>query len=138
MGSDETAHAVTNRSARPRTQYVLAWAGYLVFGLPAVLAVWALVQAVGRFGVGQTLIGAGPSMLWMELPLIAWIVYTVRRPQSRRPALLSIAGLALITATLLLTPMFFWTGPAFLVLLIELARVLIPARRRASAPQETS
>ncbi len=138
MGSDETAHVATKQPARPRTQHVVAWAGYLVFGLPAVLAVWALVQAVDRFGVGQTLIGAGPSMLWMELPLIAWIVYTVRRPQVRRTALLSIAGLGLITATLLLTPMFFWTGPAFLLLLVELARVLLPGRRRASAPQESS
>lgn len=137
--SDSTP--ATHRPQRPRGRVLRLWkivnvvAGYVVFGLPALLAIPALIATAAKFGLWPTITQAGPPALLASLPLLVWVWYTRRPPstRSRRFAWIVLATLA--TATLLATPLVFWTAPAFAVLTSELLRALAPQPASSSAPK---
>jgi hypothetical protein len=70
----------TPRPPRGRWQQANVWAGYLIFGFPAVAAVPALIATIARFGLLDSILNAGPAALAACLPLALWIRYTRRRP----------------------------------------------------------
>lgn len=110
-----------------------AWAGYLMFGLPAILAMPALISTLVRFGLPDTLTAGVPAALWACTPALLWLRYTRRRPSTRSGgiawALLCLAAVLMI----LFSPIWFWSGPVLFVLLSEAARVSItPAVIRIS------
>ena len=107
-------------------------AGYVVFGLLALMAVPALASTVGRFGMWNTLTSAALPALVVLVPLLLWVRYTRRRPL-RKLAWASWASVAgLILLTLAASPLWFWTGPVLAVLLSELARTLTGSRVRSA------
>lgn len=103
-------------------------AGYLVFGLPVLLAIPALGATITRFGVWTTLTSAALPVLVVTAPLLLWNRYTRHRP-ARKVARLTWAAIAALTFVLLASsPLWFWTGPVLAVLLSELARALLASR----------
>ncbi len=110
------------------------WAGYVLFGLPAALAVPALATTLAHFGVWKTLSAAVPAALWACTPLFLWHRYT-RRPPQRRLARLLWSVLAVVAVVMLLaSPLWFWAGPSLLVLTSEALRLLLGrSLSRASA-----
>ncbi len=95
------------------------WLGHVVFGLPALLTVPALVATTARFGWWETLTAAVPAAAWACIPLLLWIFY-LRRRRGRRLAWALLLVVAVVV--LVLSPVFFWAAPATLVLLLEAAR----------------
>ena len=114
---------------------LVAWAGYLVYGIPAVLAVPAFVLTVSRFGAWPAVTDALPSALTVMTPLLAWSVYTVRR--RRHLALSWLLVTAAACTLLLITPLFFWAGPALSVVTLEIVRLLATRRRRRDVAQRS-
>ncbi|WP_193315418.1 hypothetical protein [Nostocoides sp. F2B08] len=114
-------------SLRPphgRWQQGNVWAGYLVFGFPAVAAIPALASTISRFGLRDSLLNAGPAALTACLPLLLWARYTRRRPGTYTGKVTwFVVGLAGLAA-LAFSPLFFWAGPAMLVLLSEILRLI--------------
>lgn len=107
-------------------------AGYIVFGLPALLAVPALVSTIARFGLWTTLTSAALPVLVVTAPLLLWIRYTRRRPLWRL-ARLGWTGVAvLILLNIAASPIRFWTGPVLAVLLSEIVRVHLGHRDRST------
>ena len=115
-----------------RWKTVNTWGGYLVFGLPAALAIPALISTLKQFGPLDTLTSAVPAALGACVPVLLWIRYN-RKPPRTRTGKLTWALLAVIaTATLVFSPLFFWAGPALLVLASEALRALLSARTEHS------
>lgn len=113
----------TPRPPRGRWQQVNVWAGYVVLGFPAVVAVPAMVATVARFGLLDSILSAGPAVLAACLPLALWALYTRRRPGTYTGKLTwFVVGVVGIGA-LAFSPLFFWAGPATLVLLSEILRL---------------
>lgn len=122
---------------RSSWETVNAWGGYLVFGLPAVLAVPALIATFARFGLWDTVHSAVPIAVGVCIPLLLWLRYTHRRPRTRTGRCAWVLLAAAVTTTLVLSPLFFWVGPVLAVLVSETLRVLCPrgvARAAASGP----
>lgn len=114
----------TPRPPRGRWQQVNVWAGYLIFGFPAVAAIPALIATNARFGLLDSILRAGPAALAAGLPLALWSRYTRRRPGTYTGKFTwFIVGVVGIGA-LAFSPLFFWAGPATLVLLSEILRLL--------------
>lgn len=115
---------------RPAWRIVNTWSGHVVFGLPAVLAVPALVSTVTRFGWGHTLTTGLPAAAWACIPLLLWILYL----RNARRRTVWVLLLAIATVVLLLSPIYFWAAPAMVVLLMEAARGLATRGLRSQAP----
>lgn len=130
MGTDP--EKTTARSTRSGWEKTNTWLGHVVFGVPAVLAIPALITTAARFGWWQTLTTALPAAAWAGVPLLLWVVYLRRRGRGRRAAWSLLLGVAVVV--LLLSPISFWAGPATAVLLLEASRGLV-ARRRGDRPR---
>lgn len=110
------------------------WAGHLVFGLPAVLAVPALMATLARFGVWQTATAALPAALWACVPLLLWVRYTRRAPRTGAGAAAWMTVAVIGLSMLLLSPIWFWSGPCLFVVASEILRVTAgPLMSRALA-----
>ena len=110
--------------SRGRWRQGNVWAGYLVFGFPAVVAIPALASTIARFGLLDSLLNAGPAALTACLPLLLWARYTRRCPGTYTGKVTwFIVGLVALAA-LAFSPLFFWAGPATLVLLSEILRLV--------------
>lgn len=118
MSTHPTPHS--RRSWRQAT----VWAGYVVFGFPAVAAVPAMVATVATFGLLDSLLSAGPVAAAACLPLILWIRYTRRRPVTFTGKMTWFVVAVVALGALAFSPLFFWAGPAALVLLSEMLRLL--------------
>ncbi len=108
-------------------------AGYIVFGLPVipVLPVW--VVCLVRFGVRGTVTQAVPAGVWVAIPLLVWVLWAVRPARSVAARVVMVVSLATGLVTIVVSPLFFWAGPAAAVLASEAARglvVTIRARQR--------
>lgn len=114
----------TPRPPRGRWQQTNVWAGYLVFGFPAVAAVPALIATIARFGLLDSILNAGPAALSACLPLALWIRYTHRRPGTYTGKFTWFVVAVIGIGALAFSPLFFWAGPATLVLLSEILRLL--------------
>lgn len=101
------------------------WAGYAVFGIPAALAVPAVITTASRFGPIDTLTSATLPVLWILSPLALWVRYTRRRPRTRRGAAAWIAVALLSLGLLLTSPIWFWSGLTLLVLASEALRAVV-------------
>lgn len=140
-GLSDSTPATHRPQRRPRGRVMRLWKianvvlGYLVFGLPALLAIPALIATAAEFGLWPTITHAGPPALLASLPLLVWVWYTRRPPSTRSRRLAWIVLATLATATLLATPLFFWTAPAFAVLTSELLRALAPQPVSLSSPK---
>lgn len=110
-------------------------AGYVVFGLPAAFAIPALITTWVQFGLWRALIGAGPLFVWVIAPLLLWIRYTRHPPQTRAGSTAWGILAAAVTVSLLISPVFFWTGPVLVLLISELLRATCA---RTSRPRATS
>ncbi len=109
-----------------RWRSVNAWAGYVALGLPAVVAVPALIATLARFGPWDTL-SALPAVLWACTPGLLWLRYTRRGPTRRRGRITwSLLGV-LAVAMLLVSPIWFWSGPVLCVLASEALRLAVAA-----------
>lgn len=115
----------TTRASKTRWKTANTWAGRLVFGFPAAMTVPALLSTFVRFGLWETLAAAVPLTVVAWLPLLLWHRYTRHRPSSRSTkiawalvAMVALAGLAL-------SPLFFWAGPALIVLFSEVLRLAL-------------
>lgn len=95
------------------------WLGHVVFGLPALLAIPALIATAARFGWWETLTVALPAAAWACTPLLLWIIY-MRRRRGRRLAWVLLLIIAVVV--LAVSPIYFWAAPATIVLLLEAAR----------------
>lgn len=114
------------------------WAGYAIFGLPAVLAVPALIATFAQFGVRDTLVSGVPAALWVCTPALLWLRYARRRP-TRRRGRIAWAMLGLLTITMILiSPIWFWSGPLLLVLSSEAVRVATAAHATAHRHHRTT
>ena len=109
---------------RGRWHNVNVVAGYLVFGLPALSAVPALLATFAKFGVLPSLANAVPAALAACLPLLLWIRYTRRRPGTYAGKITWFLIGALALLAFAVSPLFFWTGPAALVLVSEILRLI--------------
>lgn len=118
-------------TAQPTWKRVNTWLGHIVFGLPALLAVPALLATAARFGWWDTLTTGVPAAAWACIPLLLWAVY-VREGRARRTVWVLL--LAIASGVLLLSPIHFWAGPAVVVLLLEATRRLTPSRRQRRSP----
>lgn len=118
------------RSTRTVWETINTRCGYLVFGLPAVLAVPALIATLARFGLWDILRSAVPVALCLCVPLLLWLRYTHHRPRSRSGKCAWALVAAAATTTLVISPLFFWVGPVLAVLGSELLRVLLSPRHR--------
>lgn len=132
------AETSATRGRRVSWRKINTWLGHVVFGLPALLAVPALVATTARFGWLETLTAAVPAAAWACIPLLLWIFY-LRRRRGRRLAWALLLVIAVVV--LALSPIFFWAAPAVLVLILEAARGVLtgvrdPAtsRKRFSVP----
>lgn len=116
------APAALQAPHRSRLASVVAWLGYLVYGIPAALTIPALAGVVARFGLWPAVAEALSPALLTSAPLAAWIVYTALR----RRGVLALAWLAatlFASALLLTTPLFFWAGPAIVIPVLEIGRL---------------
>lgn len=104
-------------------------AGYLVFGLPALVAVPALFATVRRFGLWDTVAAATLPLLWVVAPLALWARYIRRRPSSGAGWLAWLSCAVVVLLMLAVSPIWFWSGPAMTVLLSEIARARLAGRR---------
>jgi len=104
---------------------VITWIGYVVFGLPAALAVPAMASTVTRFGAWPAATQALPAAATAVIPLMLWVRYTRHRPTTRRGKLAWLVVAAAAIAAVALSPLFFWSGPVLLVLCAELLRLLL-------------
>lgn len=116
---------------------VIEWAGITVFGIPAALAVPALMSTLAHYGVWDTLTHASLPVLVACLPLTLWVRYTRHRP-TRRAAMAAWTFTAtILLASIALTPLWFWAVPSMAVLTAEAIRILtdtIQSRRRHPQP----
>jgi hypothetical protein len=94
----------------------------VVFGLPAVSAVPALVICAQRFGLRVTLTQALPSAVWASIPLLLWVVWSLRPARSRPARVVLVVSWVAGVATVVVSPLFFWAGPVILVLACDAAR----------------
>jgi hypothetical protein len=102
--------------------------GYVLFGIPAALCGPALVSTVHRYGLGA--LGAAVlATLWACAPLLLWIRYTRHRPTSRHGRLTWVLLGTAALITLLISPIWFWSGPVLVLLLLEISRVVLEAIR---------
>ena len=124
---------VTPRPPRGRWQQANVWAGYLIFGFPAVAAVPALIATIARFGLLDSILNAGPAALAACLPLALWIRYTHRRPGTYTGKFTWFVIAVIGIGALAFSPLFFWAGPATLVLLSEILRLLASPALAATA-----
>jgi len=104
-----------------------AWAGHVTFGLPAALALPALASTITRFGPQEALTTAAPLALLVWVPFLAWIHHTRRHPTHHPTVLVVFATVT--TATYLLTPLFSWAVPVFVVLMSEGTRMVVARHR---------
>ena len=111
-----------------RWKQINTLAGYVVFGLPSLLALPAMVATIARFGLWDTLTSAALPLVAVATPLLLWIRYTRHRPVWRlaRVTWAGIAGGALLL--LASTPIWFWTGPVLALIASELLRALASLR----------
>lgn len=107
-------------------------AGLVVFGLPALGSLPAAVATVARFGFESALVSAGPAVAVLTLPLMAWLVYLRRQPMGRRGGIVFCLAAFCLLVAVLTSPVWWWSGPALLVLLSELMRLL--AGKASSRP----
>jgi hypothetical protein len=108
------------------------WVGLVMFGVPALMSVPAVVATAARFGVWATVSAAAVPVVVICLPLGTWIWYLRRPPRSRR-ARTGWGVAASVAVTLLgVTPIRWWTAPVLLVLLSETFRLLAATRRRST------
>ena len=98
--------------------------GHLLFGIPALLSLPALVATVARFGLLSTLTTALLPAAVVVTPWLLWLRYTRRRPTGRRGALAWLTLAAVVTAVILFSPLWFWTLPVLTLLLSESIRCL--------------
>jgi len=119
MTTIETAPA-----PRGRWHQFNVWAGYLVFGFPAVAAVPALIASIARFGFFDSILSAGPAAAAACIPLALWIRYTRRRPGTYTGKVTWFVTGVVAIGALAFSPLFFWAGPASLVLLSEVLRLI--------------
>lgn len=121
-----------------RARTLIAWAGLVVFGLPALLAVPALLSTVSQFGIWATLTQALPLAALTCVPLLLWIRYIRHRPHTKRGTVAWCLVVAVALAALLASSLWFWAGPILLVLILEiasnLARRVLVRRGRLGAP----
>lgn len=103
-----------------------AWAGYLVFGIPAVLGVPALLETFDRFGARGAL-AAAPAATCAIAPALLWLRYTRHRPTSVVAGTAWGAAAVMVAAIYLVTPLWFWSGLVACVLVSEVARVAAAA-----------
>ena len=113
--------------------------GYVVFGLPSLLAIPALMATIARFGLWATLTSAALPVIAVAIPLLLWARYTRHRPVWKI-ARVTWAALALVSLTLIAaSPIWFWSAPVLAVLLSEVLRAgvasLSPGRDRRGAPR---
>ena len=123
----------TPRPPRGRWQQVNVWAGYLIFGFPAVAVIPALVATVARFGLLDSILSAGPAALTACLPVALWARYTSRRPGTYTGKVTWFVVAVVGLGALAFSPLFFWAGPATLVLLSEILRLLASPALAATA-----
>lgn len=105
-------------------------AGYIVFGLPAAIAVPAAAATISRFGLWNTLTSAALPLLVVAASLLLWIRYTRHHPVRKLARLAWAAAAGATFLTFAVSPIWFWSGPLLAVLLSELALVLTSARAR--------
>lgn len=120
-------------AARSRWQRINTWAGGLVFGVPVAAMVPALVATALEFGLFTLLVTGGLAAAVACAPLLLWVRYCRRPPSSRTGKVAWVVVAAMGIVTLLFSPLFFWAGPALLVLLAEVSRVLTHRRFTAIA-----
>lgn len=101
------------------------WVGHLVLGLPAVLAVPALIATLAQFGFPDTLTAGGPAVAVACAPEALWMRYTRHRPSTGRGRVAWTLGWLLAVTMLLLSPIWFWSGPLLFVLASEAVRVAV-------------
>lgn len=119
------------------TTTVIEWAGITVFGIPAALAVPALMSTLAHYGVWDTLTHASLPVLAACLPLILWVRYTRHRPTRRAGMIAWTLTATILLASIALTPLWFWAVPSTGVLTAEAIRILtdtIQSRRRHPQP----
>lgn len=121
-----------------RWMHVNTAAGYVVFGVPTLLAIPAVAATIARFGIWHTLTSAVVPVAMVIAPLLLWTRYTRHRP-AKRTAWLTWSGVAILVFLVLASsPLWFWTGPVLVVLLSELARaILVNVRHDDAAAQPT-
>lgn len=108
---------------RSRWRQINVYAGLVVFGLPALVAIPALIATFVRFGVLESLGSAGPAAAITVLPLVLWVRYTRRRPGTYTGKVTWAVVGAFAVGSLAFSPLFFWAGPAVVVLLSECLRL---------------
>ena len=101
---------------------VNAYTGYVLLGIPAVAIVPALAATIARFGAWRAVTGTALSVLAALAPLVAWVVYTRRRPTSGRAVAAWLVIAVVLVAVVWSSPLFFWAGPAACVVASELTR----------------
>ena len=105
-----------------------AVAGHVILGFPAGLAIAALTGTVARFGVSA--LAATVPALGVIGPWVLWLRYTQQQHITRRAGLGWAACGVALAVVLLLSPLWFWTGPVLVLLMSESLRVVL--RRRTS------
>lgn len=110
---------------RGRWQQINTWCGYLIFGFPAVAAIPAMIATVAHFGLLDSILSAGPGAVAACVPLVLWGRYTRRRPGTYTGKLTWSVIAIIALGALTFSPLFFWAGPATLVLLSEVLRLVV-------------
>ena len=113
-----------------RFRVVITWTGLIIFGIPALLAIPALIATVDQFGLWQTLTQALPLAALAYVPLLLWVRYIRHRPSSKWGVAAWSLVVALVLALLLVSSLWFWAGPILFLLTLEVTNNLL---RRAFA-----